>query len=595
MERPARFVLFCSSLLLAGRAAAAAGATISYVQGASTSSSEPQAVVVATFPSLQTAGDLNVVFIAWRDGDAHVISVTDASGNLYLRANAISRVGLGTQVAYYAGNINHAAPRANSVRVMLSSEVTMPTLAIAEYHGVARERALERAAGLAVDSSVVPGEIFATSSAQDLLVAGASTTGRLLGPGPGYSQRLLSDQTSFILEDRTAFAAGRYGATVAQDRAGQHLIQLLALHAAPSGPVLAAPYPASKLTTGMQWDFSTVLSHRKGIGSDIWPTTWGADGDLYAAWGDGGGFDGTESSAATGRVSLGFARITGSPDIADADTLHGRNVWGRAPKFAAAQATFGGKVVDIISINGVLYAQGGLWTTANCHCPDPTARSEANAVARSFAWSYDLGRTWQHADWSLPTDLGSTLQFGQDYAGAFDPEHVYFYYQQDVKADFTHIYLRRLRIEELARNPGAPPHFEYLTAVDAAGTAHWSTTQQDAIAVFTDSNAAPGTFASPSVVYDAPLRRYLLAAFHGAATGQLGLFEGPAPWGPWATLGYYEDWGNFNETAGESTGFGIPTKWISSDGRTLWVIFSGVNNGANNEFDSFNVVRGTLP
>jgi len=113
--------------------------------------------------------------------------------------------------------------------------------------------------------------------------------------------------------------------------------------------------------------------------------------------------------------------------------------------------------------------------------------------------------------------------------------------------------------------------------------------------VFTDSNAAPGTFASPSVVYDAPLRRYLLAAFHGAATGQLGLFEGPAPWGPWATLGYYEDWGNFNETAGESTGFGIPTKWISSDGRTLWVIFSGVNNGANNEFDSFNVVRGTLP
>src|ERR1700685_2963749 len=97
MERPARFVLFCSSLLLAGRTAAAAGATISYVQGASTSSSDPQAVVVATFASLQTAGHLNVVFIAWRDSDARVISVTDTSGNLYLRANAISGGGLGTQ------------------------------------------------------------------------------------------------------------------------------------------------------------------------------------------------------------------------------------------------------------------------------------------------------------------------------------------------------------------------------------------------------------------------------------------------------------------------------------------------------------------
>jgi hypothetical protein len=594
MDSPVRFLLLCASLLLADRAVAAAGATISYVQGASTSAGDQQSVVVATFPSLQAAGDLNVVFIAWADGDARVISVTDTSGNLYLRAHAISTVGLGTQVAYYAADISHAAPQANSVRVMFSSDVKMPTLGIAEYHGVARERTLERAAGGAVDSSVVPGEILATSSAGDLLVAGASTTGRLLGSGPDYTQRLLTDQSSFLIEDRSISAAGRYGATAAQNPAGHYLIQLLALRAAPSAPVPPPPYPPSQLTTGMNWDFSTVLSHRKGIGSDIWPTTWGADGDLYAAWGDGGGFDGTESSEATGRVSLGFARISGSPDTADAGTLHGKNVWGRAPRFAAAQATFGGKVVDIISINGVLYAQGGLWTTTNCHCADPTAKSEANAVARSFAWSYDLGKTWQHADWSLPSDLGSTLQFGQDYAGAFDPAHVYFYYQRDVKADFTHLYLRRLRTEELARNPAAPPRFEYLTAVDAAGTPHWSTTEPDAVPVFTDPNAAPGTFASPSVVYDAPLRRYLLAAFHGAATGQLGLFEGSAPWGPWATLGYYEDWGSFNETAGESTGFGIPSKWISSDGRTLWVIFSGVNNGADNEFDSFNVVRATL-
>src|ERR1700722_10970307 len=98
MESPARCLLLCSSLLLANRSLAAAAATISYVQGASTSSSREQSVVVGTFHSLETAGDSNVFIIAWADADARVISFTDTGGNLYLRAHAISTVGLGTQV-----------------------------------------------------------------------------------------------------------------------------------------------------------------------------------------------------------------------------------------------------------------------------------------------------------------------------------------------------------------------------------------------------------------------------------------------------------------------------------------------------------------
>ena len=39
--------------------------------------------------------------------------------------------------------------------------------------------------------------------------------------------------------------------------------------------------------------------------------TWGADDHLYAAWGDGGGFGGSDSD---GRVSMGFARIEGGPE-----------------------------------------------------------------------------------------------------------------------------------------------------------------------------------------------------------------------------------------------------------------------------------------
>ena len=546
----------------------------------------------ATFQSTQSAGDLDVIFIAWTSSDAHVVSVSDTSGNLYLRAGSLTYPGAATQVAYYARGIAAATPRRNTVKVVFNSPVDRSTLAIAEYHGVDPGRPIDVTAGAAGTSATAATGSLVTANAGELLVASIFAGGRILRPGPFYRQRLLPEDGSLLLADNTVSAAGTYSATAAQSSDGWYVAQLLALRGNAAGD-LRAPYPHSQLIGGVRWDFSTLLSHRQAIGSDIWPTTWAADDRVYAAWGDGGGFEGTERSKITGRASLGFARISGTPDAADPSSITGKNVWGQAPAFAEAQANFGGKVVDLISVNGVLYAQGGLWTAANCGCPDPTLRPEQNPVEHTLAWSQDLGRTWLLAPWVSAADLGSSLQFGKDYAGAFDPAHVYFFYQRDVSRDATHIYLRRVRSAELTADPATPGHFEYWAGF-GSNSPLWSTTEADAQAVFSDSNAPAGTYAGASVVYDAPLGRYLLAAWHGPATGQIGFFEAPSPWGPWATIAYYEDWEGLNETAGEATGLSLPTKWISSDGRTVWVVFSGVNNGADNEFDSFNLVRGTL-
>ena len=55
--------------------------------------------------------------------------------------------------------------------------------------------------------------------------------------------------------------------------------------------VAEPPYPPSDVIQGMQWHWET---HRTAApGSDLWPVTWGPDGHLYTAWGDGGGFGGT--------------------------------------------------------------------------------------------------------------------------------------------------------------------------------------------------------------------------------------------------------------------------------------------------------------
>src|SRR4029077_12638715 len=109
------------------------------------------------------------------------------------------------------------------------------------------------------------------------------------------------------------------------------------------------PYPPSAVIEGIDWDFDHRV--RQAPGSDLWPMTWAADDNLYTAWGDGGGFGGTNSD---GRASLGFARIEGP-----AERFRATNVWGG--KNCERAGTFGGKVGALLSVDTTLYAVGGVW------------------------------------------------------------------------------------------------------------------------------------------------------------------------------------------------------------------------------------------
>ena len=52
--------------------------------------------------------------------------------------------------------------------------------------------------------------------------------------------------------------------------------------------------------------------------------------------------------------------------------------------------------------------------------------------------------------------------------------------------------------------------------------------------------------------------------------GAWGIFDAPEPWGPWTTAFFTKDWG-----LGETHGYRLPAKWISQDGKTMHLIFSG--------------------
>lgn len=382
----------------------------------------------------------------------------------------------------------------------------------------------------------------------------------------------------------------RGACTAAAERAAG-IASALVLAACTAGAVkgpplqtIHAPYPRSLLIPGVHWDFSAITNQRKAHGSDLWPCAWAADGDLYCAWGDGGGFDGDDDLV--GRASLGFASITGTPDSLDPTAFRGTNIWG-SPPFARFAATFGGKVGSIAAVDGVLYALGGFWTADDS--ADPVHAGGRGPVS-SVAWSTDSAKSWTLAGWSSPEPLGTFLDTGQD-SLARPVEYLFIYYLRS--SDTHHVFLKRIRPERLKADP-AKQSVEYFSGTrPLTRDARWSAREADARPIFEDPNHVEG----PSVVYDRPLDRYLFTAGHyvsanddDSSAGQVGIFEARHPWGPWRTVAYYEDWGRLSaETRGDFLSLRLPSKWLSGDGRTFWAVFSG-----RNSFDSFNVVRGVL-
>lgn len=314
-----------------------------------------------------------------------------------------------------------------------------------------------------------------------------------------------------------------------------------------------APYPPSPVFAGVEWRFDSMV--RRAPGSDLWPVTWAADGHLYASWGDGGGFGGTNEN---GRVSLGFVRIEGEPDA-----LTGTNVWGGHRP--ANPATFGGKVSSLLSVDGVLYATLNL--------------QDGSPPNRTLAWSDDLGSTWRIVSWVFPGggsfEPQAFLNFGRDYQGARD-EFVYVYGKDRTRCMellLARVPKTRLRQREAYR----------FYAGTKDGEPVWSSVAEME-PVFRD----PDGVGAVAAAYHPPSGRYLLTTHHRNYVGRFGFFDAPEPWGPWTTVAYYDDWVGLGHVE-EGMPHTFPAKWMSPDGRTAYMVFSG-----REEWDSFNLVEATF-
>lgn len=300
---------------------------------------------------------------------------------------------------------------------------------------------------------------------------------------------------------------------------------------------------------GLEWAPVDTI-RRAARGSDNWPVTWGDDDALYTAYGDGWGFE----PRVDRKLSLGLACVTGGPE-----DFAGNNL--RAPTGELlGDGVRGGKASGILMVDGVLYM---------------LVRNTGNA---QLAWSRDRGRSWAWADWKFTTSFGcpTFVNYGRNYEGARDELVYVISFDSDSAYEAAdRLVLARVPAGRIAERD-AYEYFERRGVDDAV----WNS----------DVGQRGGILERPSrcyrcgISYNAPLGRYLLAMLPGGDTrtaGGIAIYESPEPWGPWSSIFETDQW---DVGPGESASF--PTKWISDDGRTVHLVFSGN--------DSFSVRRATL-
>jgi len=316
---------------------------------------------------------------------------------------------------------------------------------------------------------------------------------------------------------------------------------------------LKPPYPPSPVIAGIEWAPRSSI-RREGSDCDNFPSTWADDDKLYTAHGDCRGFQPLRPA----KLGLGFASINGGP-------LDFQPVNIPSPSADnSGEGARGKKASGLLMIKGVLY----MW-----------ARNAGNA---QLAWSTDHAQSWTWSDWKLTTSFGhpAFLNFGKNYSGARD-NYVYIY-SPDVDTAYENaagLVMARVPKDRIRQRDA----YEFFRALDSRGRPQWTG----------DINARGHVFANPpggvyrtQVTYNAGLKRYfmnqiLLGNENVRFQGGFGIYDAPEPWGPWTTVYYTPTW---DTGPGENQHF--PPKWMSADGKVMYLIFSGD--------DIFSVRKATL-
>jgi len=331
------------------------------------------------------------------------------------------------------------------------------------------------------------------------------------------------------------------------------------------------PSKSTFFSTAAEESYSTYQLPGDG---DLWPSCWAADGNLYTANGDGMAFDPyTRPLDYNKRYDMAVSRISGMPPHLVGKTI-ARDVgtdW--------SGPMYNRKPTGMLCIHGAIYL--AFQNLIKHHFNDAPAASIAKSTDDGVSWTWDKSAPM----FGAPNDPNNPkahkfttvffLDFGKDSRNAID-HYVYAYGLDHNWSDQQALYLARVPDDEIQTRSA----WEFFTGTDVDGAPLWSKdiTQkkpvlEDPRLLYPDGSgehcpAKQKIIGQGGVVYDKPLRRFLFTSW-SCATHQM--YEAPEPWGPWK-LFLSKDFGPlFTPHNYGMYGTSIPSKFISADGKTLYL------------------------
>jgi hypothetical protein len=347
----------------------------------------------------------------------------------------------------------------------------------------------------------------------------------------------------------------------------------------PGAPPADCPFPPSTRFGGVAF----TGRHAEYAHADTWYPSWAADGDLYSPWTD-GNVDGVNSGSGGRGARTGSARISGDDPLA--------LTIGEARTFASDPAPYEGRYPC-----GSLVYQGVWYYGTYCLHPSGGVTHEGRGYNWpwmgpfvGFRWSSDGGRTWtqtprtpaaplfgESALHGEPVRFGSPhfVDFGRELAnspdgkaylvahGAHDGQNRRFAFDSWITGD--EVYLLRVKPSVATMNDAAA--YEFYAGEGAGSDKPWTAD----LAAAQPTAAWRDHMGCVTMTYDAPLKTYLMCVTDGTDTVSRFnsyLLESEAPTGPWRMVAY---WRHFGE---QGYFLNLPSKFISADGRTLWLCYA---------------------
>lgn len=348
----------------------------------------------------------------------------------------------------------------------------------------------------------------------------------------------------------------------------------------PSQPPEDCPFPASGSFGGIEF----TGRHAEYTGADTWYPSWAADGNLYSPFTDGMVY-GLRSASYGPEFTTGHAKITGDDpmklEISDYAVIK------TAPAPYAGRYPCGSLVH-----NGVWYY--------GTYCLHPSGSVQQKGTNYNwpwlgpfvgFRWSTDFGKTWQQTpctpdkplfgEFALnaePVKIGAPhfVDFGRNMESSPDgkayltahgasegPTGRRYAYNSWITGDEIHL----IRVTPGIANMNDRSRYEFYAGNDGNGAPVWSAdfSAIKPVAAWRDNMGCV------TMTYNAPLKRYFMCVTDGGNTfGYFNTYmlESVGITGPWKLVTYMKRFGE------QGYFVNLPSKFISADGRTMWLCYS---------------------